>query len=289
LTLALTVDDRPPITYSMTLNRYAYLQADVQKLLTTLAGLSGTYKSTDVQACPARIGDVWTPVAGIAAYRVEDSLERDNKLGDAETNGNVIQVSNTGVLDSVVDYTHQYYMNSRTPWIGTSQVDAKLASDGTLTEGSAQVDDETWSTILSTVSSLVGDFTGAGAATPAAASTSGTIPTVAPQIEGIPPSPPRPSCQDSPSWPAPKQKVTYKVMLTTLIYKHDHTEQSFDLAKGCGPAKGGVLDGNFVVSKVDDKDSDSSKKDANAIEISGEIKLPKESKTNSDKTKGKDQ
>jgi hypothetical protein len=47
-----------------------------------------------------------------------------------------------------VDYQNPYTLNVRRPLIGSASATTKLASDGTLTEGTAQVEDKTGSTLL---------------------------------------------------------------------------------------------------------------------------------------------
>ena len=63
-------------------------------------------------------------------------------------------VSKTSAPEAVVDYAKAYYLKAPRPWVGSSQVDEKLAADGTLTEGSVQVQSQTLSTILTAVTSI---------------------------------------------------------------------------------------------------------------------------------------
>jgi hypothetical protein len=276
LTLTVWVDDQPPVTHTLALSHSAYRSDQVQHLLKMLTGLSDPYKLADARnlACPADIGNLWDSVKA----DITDGLDLGTTISEAEKAGKVIRISNTAKLGASVDYTHPYFINARSPWIGTSQVDAKLASDGTLTEGSGQVDDETWSTILSTVSSLVGDFTGAGAApatlatpppTPSSENAAGFQPD---NVMQQPPPPRLPSCDDLPLWPKPTQKVKYKFSLKVTVYAHDHKENSVaqhDLMV-CTPYPDGVTQGNFSVSVVDN----AAKPDPNTVQFSGTVKLP---------------
>jgi len=209
----------------------------------------------------------------------------------------LVRVANTAAIVPVVDYTHVYYLNSRSPWTGTSQVSAKVADDGTLSEGSGQVDDETWSTILSTVSSLVGDFTGSASGSPATtdaeAGTSATpsvqefaarLKTMSPmEITRIPE-----LCPDGgPDWPHPEHYVKYAYKLTTSVFKHDHTMQTFDLSKEkqCEPDPTGVTDGSYTITEVKPNADDGGSKKNNTITVSGAVTLP-ESKDAKVKHKG---
>ncbi|MHB1953014.1 MAG: hypothetical protein ACYCOU_04645 [Sulfobacillus sp.] len=272
LSLIVSIDDEPPVTHVITLSRSGYLSDPAQKLIEMLSNLSGTY-SPDISpySCPDIIGKQWNTVVDELkqkenTYKVSDGLDIGNNLVTAETDGDVIRVSNTAKVNAMVDYTHQYYMNAQTPFIGTSQVDAKLAADGTLSEGSGQVDDETWSTVLSTISSLVGNLKGTetAAASPALTPTS---PTNLMALER------QPGCSDLADWPKPKHKVAYKYSLKTTIYRHEHEEQSFDLSNGCSPSHDGVTGGDFRVTDQDDKNMKSSSTPPNSIGITGNITL----------------
>ena len=77
----------------------------------------------------------WAAVVAVPDY-VPLSQEEDALI---KAGINIIKISNTSSPEAIVDYAQVYYYNAPRPWVGTSQVDAKLASDGTLTEGSAQV------------------------------------------------------------------------------------------------------------------------------------------------------
>jgi hypothetical protein len=274
LTVEVTVDDKAPVVHTMTFSRHDYRQADVQQLIAYVKGLQGNYQTTDPQSCPANIGYLWDPVEAKIAqdpnYQIMDNIDGSGQVAGQEKAGNLIRSANTADVKAVVDYSHQYYLNGRTPWIGNSQVDAKLAANGTLSEGSAQAEDDTWSTILSTVSSLVGSFTGAGSAATAAAPAAAVAPNNAAEPLIAPLLPPA-ACQGTPNWPAPQHKVAYKVTLSTTMYNHDHKQRDFDVVNACIPEPAGVLAGSYTVKPVDT----SAKKQApGTIEVSGEVQLP---------------
>jgi len=169
------------------------------------------------------------------------------EIAKEETSGNWARVSNTSAVEAVVDYSNVFYLNSARPLAGTTQVDAKLAADGTLTEGSVQVQDQTLEAISSLISSA------STAATGFAAPHTTTTELAQPE---------------------------YKLSVKTKVYKHSHS-QYLDLKTPATPftcvaSPSGVVGGSFTVSEV--ADSSKSKADAdkdNTISVSGSIVLPK--------------
>lgn len=281
LSLSVTADKQLPVTKTMTVTRQAYLNDEVQTLITAMNALSGEHKvdANDASECPSSVGAVWDRVAANKSYSPVAGLETSGGLGAAEAVGNIVRVGDSAAIVTEVDYRNVYYLNTKSPWIGTAQVNAKLGSDGTLTEASAQVDDETWSTILNAATSLVGDFFGAGsganapAATPAAAAAHTAE--VVPERRGF-------FCPALAGWPTPTGSFSYEYRLTTTIYKHDHTELS-ELDKPCETTREGVVGGNFTVV-AEAADAKEKKDDSDTISVKGAIKLPK--KSSDDKAKG---
>ncbi len=90
------------------------------------------------------------PVAPFVSDETAATVEQ------AKGAGNLTVAANTGEFTTVVDYTNPMWLNSGRPLNGTTQVDGKFGPDGTLTEASAQVDNETLSTILTAVASIAG-------------------------------------------------------------------------------------------------------------------------------------
>jgi len=167
--------------------------------------------------------------------------------------GNWTEASNTAEVDAVVDYGNVFYLNSARPLAGTTQVDAKLSADGTLTEGSAQVNDQTIATVASAISSLV---------------TSAT--TAAKFVE---------------SQGTSDNTITVK----TKVYKHTHsqylppvdasTKAATATPSACIASPSGVVGGSFVVTEATDSTNAkpaTTDKD-NTISVSGSIVLPKTS------------
>ncbi|MBB5316928.1 hypothetical protein [Tunturibacter empetritectus] len=283
LSISVTADKQLPVTKTMTVTRQAYLNDEVQTLITSMNALSGEHKvdANDASACPSSVGAIWDRVAANKSYSPVAALETSGGLGAAEAVGNIVRVGDSAAVVTEVDYKNVYYLNTKSPWIGTAQVNAKLGSDGTLTEASAQVDDETWSTILNAATSLVGDFLGggSGASAPAAAAAPATSGVATPALV---PERVRFSCPALPGWPTPTGSFSYKYSLTTTVYKHDHTELS-GLDKPCETTREGVVGGNFTVV-AEAMDAQEKKDDSDTISVKGAIKLPK--KSSADKAKG---
>src|ERR1017187_9315392 len=213
----------------------------VQKVLTR-----SDFQKKEVQDFIARPDlNTWRNV--IATMKDMDSYNEGNdslfpnRLSKAEAEGDWIRVSNTGAIEVVVDYGNVFYLNSARPIAGSTQVDAKLAGDGTLTEGSAQLQDQTLSTITGMITSLVSS---ASKATKAAI------------------------IQES------------KLTVTTKVYKHTHSQYDPSTGPKPGSCKAlpeGVVGGSFTVteaSSAGNSKPDSSGKD-NTISITGSIVLPK--------------
>jgi hypothetical protein len=266
LTFVIAVDDQRPISHTLIFSQSGADKLPVKQLIARITGLLETYAAASIgtQDCPAAIGEEWKEIASDTSVQPlpasgQRPVDLDpTKIEEEQNKGNFLLAANTAQLGTAIDYAHQYYLNSTSPWIGSAQVAAKLAADGTLSEGSAQREDDTWSTIFGAITGLVGDFTGFGAAaTPATGATPKVHPLACPTSEG---------------WPAPSKVAKYSYTLKTIVYTHEHKKQSVDLSNGCDTANGTVKDGNFTVTQVD---MDDAKKDKDAITVSGEIKLPK--------------
>jgi len=98
-----------------------------------------------------------------------DALKRRDRFDPWKQNEDRILIENSSSPTSVVDYSTKYAINQSKPFSGSSNVDFKLSPDGTLTEASAQVQDNTFATIVSAlpISSLI--TSAAGIATKAGA------------------------------------------------------------------------------------------------------------------------
>lgn len=221
------------------------------EVLQLRALLSNTGSASQSDA--AKIHQEWGVIASWPAYLPFSSNE-----DILVASGDAIEVANSSSPDSSVDYSRAYYYNSPRPWIGTSQVDAKLASDGTLTEGSAQVESETLSTLvpIGTALSTFATIETGGAA--AAATAPPGLP---------PPPPPPPSAYDT------ELKVRYELAIHEDDYKHTHTRYA-RFTMPCAIEPGGVTNGyalsvDMAATKEDKKD------DGSTVKVSGSVVLPK--------------
>lgn len=280
LNLTMVADGNPPLTRTMVISRHGFEGSDTQELLQLLTGLKGAYNPGEIvpNSCPAAIGAKWDAISTNRQYSVVLGLDSDESLlRSAEAMHNVLLVSNKAEIGAATDYSHRDYLNTLSPWNGSSQVDAKLAADGTLTEGSVQRNDETLSTILTSITSLVGDFTGASAA---AAAAPGAAAAAQPKGAKLPARGPPPSCPAYNNWPSVLKQVKYTYSLKTTIYNHDHKIQT-DLSGKCSLAGDRVWGGNFSVSV---EDANGSAKNSNkAIQFSGQVTLPDTKKTDDKK------
>jgi hypothetical protein len=130
-------------TYSKVISLGTYNNADhpVQALQSLL---SQAGSATDLQ----RIQNIFAAWDRIVTGTYDPlSLSDDDTI----TSHDVYLASNTIAPELYVDYGTTYYFNSRKPLAGSSQQTAKLADDGTLTEGTSQVESKTLATFLSLV------------------------------------------------------------------------------------------------------------------------------------------
>jgi hypothetical protein len=111
-------------------------------------------KNPDVMASAGALTGFLKERTGPVAPFVSD--ETPSAVEQAKAAGNLTIAANTGDFTTVVDYTNPMWLNSGRPLAGTTQVSGKFGPDGTLTEASAQVDNQTLSTILTAVTSVVG-------------------------------------------------------------------------------------------------------------------------------------
>ena len=270
LSLSVTADAQPATTKTLVLDRVGYQREETQSLMTAMSGLSGNYTLDEEHAdkCPSAIGAVWdrTVAANRMNHPVAGMDGSATSMEKAESAQNLIRVVNTATVTNEVDYSKLYYINARTPWIGTGSLDAKLAGDGTLAEGNAQIQDQTWSTILGTASSLGGSVFGSGFATAALKALTAPVEARASASSALDSeeaakgarraprmvAPERPfACPMLWGWPEPMKTVKYSYSVTTVVYQHDHSARAAEVA-GCAAAPEGVTGGSFVVSTVAD-------------------------------------
>jgi hypothetical protein len=300
--------DKAVATRSITFSRSFLLagtgptanDASLEKLLRDLHVLASASGPADMGTlCPNTVAAEWEAVAQ-AARNEERTPSCDVTSGSclsldtAERNGDLLRLSNSAKIVVEVDYDHPYYMNSVTPWIGNAQVEAQLNADGSLSEGSIQVTDQTWSTILGTVGALAGSFATYASSEAALAAAAQPVPvsSQATQGPGVRTTAPQNACPAETGWPMPgvaaatstsgpqpasALAVTYQITPSTVVYLHDHVredapEYGRSLVDSCTTAKGPVTDGNVTVSK---QGAPAPAPDPNSIQVSGQLTMPK--------------
>lgn len=194
------------------------------------------------------IDGAWKKVAALPDY-IAVAVNEDALVASHD----VFEVSNTSAPEAIVDYSRPYYYNAPRPWIGSSQIDAKLASDGTLTESSSQIQSQTLSTILSSlpVSSLLTAVAG-----------------LAPPIKPFVKQPPE----------ATQRTVQYDLSITESGYLHMHTRY-VDFKVPCPNAEGGVK-ADYALTVQSSTQPASEKEGGSTVKVSGSIVLPPSSNTN---------
>jgi len=234
LTLTVTADGGKPVTQAITLNNQAFHDTtptpdhNANSLVTALNEAQGKHQLENTgKFCPAEVAKNWGAVRD--AYKVtpikEDSA---NAIQTAESDKALVRVSNTADIGTAVDYSRVYYLNARSPLIGTGTVDAKLNSDGTLGEGSASVDDETLGDVLTAAATVgSGGLTAwstvaaariTGAPSIQAAATDVAAPHAVVRDQQSKPSP----CAAKDGWPEVNDNVTYEFTVTPGGFKYDY-------------------------------------------------------------------
>ena len=285
LSLTVTPDGGKPTTRTMILNNQAFRDQnpqghDANSLVAALEQVEGKHDheitSLNKKLCPANVAEGWDAVRD--AYKVTPVNETSAAdIAAKEEKTILVRVSNTASIGTAVDYSRVYYLNARSPLIGTGTVDAKLNADGTLGEGSASVDDETLGDLL-TAAATVGSGGLTAWSTVAAAKISGSA-TVLAAAGGsskapnfVPPISPV-ACEAADGWPEVKESVAYDVKVTNGGFKHDHkkvTPLETEPHRECSVADA-VVGGSYTVTPVGEE----SKPYKDAIQVSGSIALPK--------------
>lgn len=225
-------------TKVLSLSQFEPTNTPLQQLLALLA------KSNASDSDHAQIENAWGALSAVPDY-LPLGISEDLLISGGT---NVIMISNTASPEAMVDYARVYYYNAPRPWIGTSQVDVKLAADGTLTEGSAQVQSQTLSTILTTATSL---FT--------------TVFSKVPQFGFAPAN--------------ITTTVQYDLAVQKELYQHTHTRYD-NFANPCPPASPAVTTGYALTINVPGQTSTSAstaKDDSSTVKVTGTVTLPKTS------------
>jgi len=276
LTLTITfTPDKPAgdtktftIAQTVTMPLWLYDSEDAAQLRALLSQGNPTPPKTDQEKADQEkhledVVEKWDElVTQVAAINYKPFGMNEDKLSvcDKDANRNelpnceakqVVKLENVTEPVLYVDYSTPYYYNSSKPLIGSSQASFKQASDGTLSEGSAQVETKTLQSFLDLfpVKDLVS--TAAGTAKAAAALRAGPAET----------------------------SGTYKLELTTAVkvYKHTHTAQISTGPPPCPTPDADVIGSGAYNLTIEDVGQSADKKsaDANTITVNGSIKLPK--------------
>jgi len=193
----------------------------------------------------------WTKLINKCAF---DPLVQGLREGFTDKDKDIVLVSNTNTLQPQVDYRNVYYINAKHPFSGSAKVDAKLNADGSLSEGTGEVDDRTFEAVVSLLSAPFGGGASSTAATPAVhaamAKAAGT---------GAP-------------FTTYRLEVTPRALLYTLF--RDGPIAPNDPAN-CQPKPKFAIDEATYNLRVSLVPTDASTKAAkNTVKISGEVKLP---------------
>ena len=215
------------------------------------AGQKGNPLQTKSDKEIADIEDKWDAVVKLAPP--DPFTVDENKLNASDR---VVKVANSTAPKVYVDYSTVYYYNVGKPLAGTAQASLKLASDGTMTEGSAQVESKTLQTFL--------DLLPVKDVLTAAAKSAGGFALLT--ETGTPKAVPT--------------TVKYELAAEVRTFKHTHSEfvkrdsKKTAPPQVCEPPSDDVLAGNMLVEEVTEpkKKSDDSEQ---TISVSGSIQLPK--------------
>lgn len=170
-----------------------------------------------------------------------------------------ILVSNLNSPTLYVDNSVQYFLNVHQPLAGSAKLSWKLAADGTLTEGTAEVEEKTLETVLSNVKDMV---------------SSGITPTKQTLLTSS----------------APLQQ--FKLTVTVSAYKHTLSQIDREGMTPCGvlppapstePGTGFNIDQwTYAREYIAGSASDDKEEDDKPIKVSGQIVLPKENEAAGD-------
>jgi len=237
ITFKVLQNDKVITTEAITISSKAYQSKPVQDFLTLI------HKSPQKDEDTTATLNAWNSILGL------------NKEPYEQVNTNDVEwpkhlVANRSVPTVLVDYSNQYTLNAKSPFAGTVNADYKLNADGTLSEASGQIQEQTLSTALSGVTSLI-TAVGSLSALAALGVTKGT--------EG-----------------AEKEKpVTLQATIEKHFLRVTHSQfTTFQL--GCG-TDGAEVTGKFdtLIEEVTGNNTKDTKSGDNSIKINGTVTLPK--------------
>ncbi len=210
-----TVDSQPAhwLDATAVLSRSQFLHDPALPKLLESSGKDLDVKSEEGCTTYLRIQSLTERMRKSVPHPVDDA-----DLTTAVRDGDLTLAENSASVITYVDYQTVYYYNAARPVTGTSQIDLKLATDGTLTEGNSSVNDQTLSSITGVFSSALA---GAGAA---------AIPMVSAAFSSDKPVLPQPCQQFSGT------RVRYDATYAVHIYSHTHLFKDAAAAEpSCNP------------------------------------------------------
>lgn len=230
---------------TVNLSTDAYRSADTQGFLGLLRK-KPPLSDDDI----AKASDYWSKIDAASEDPYSKVLPKMDAQGKPvqQTSSGLFLISNTATVKVLVDYDNEYALNAKAPLAGSVNTAYKLSEDGTLTEGSAQVQDQTLATIagLFPISDLI--KSAAGVATKAAAA-------LAPEAPG------------SVTFQATVEKRALKISYSKLL-------EDFELGCSADAAIAPSSSNNVTIESVG-PDTPAAKDDkSNSISVSGKITLP---------------
>jgi hypothetical protein len=230
ITFQVLKDDKVNTTETITISSKAYQSKPVEKFLTLM------HQSPET-----------TLQAALNAWRSISNLNNDpyERVTVNDTEWPKYLVANSSAPTVLVDYSNQYTLNAKSPFAGTVNADYKLNEDGTLSEASGQIQEQTLSTVLSPIADV---FKTAAGLLKAALDGGGAEKT---------------------------EKITLQAVVEKHFLKVTHSQfTTFQL--GCG-TDGKEVAGKFdtLIEEVAGNSTKDTKSDDNSIKINGTVTLPK--------------
>lgn len=158
LTLQTVQSEKVTGSQTATVSAEYYLTDPTAVEFTSLVDGTADVSSMTNEQQQTKLGSDWTAIKGHSAVDVHAKVGEDNWPKYV--------VSNSTSPKVFVNYKDVYYLNAKNPLSGSAKADYKLASDGTLTEASGEMADDTFKTIVSAlpISDLIKSAAGIGLA-----------------------------------------------------------------------------------------------------------------------------
>lgn len=205
--------------------------------------------SSQTQDAIADIEDKWSAVVEMAAETPDPfRLDEDHLSStDGKDRGRVLRIGNTINAETYVDYTTMYFYNTPKPLVGSSQATVKLAGDGTMTEGTGQIESKTFQSVLDLFPIKEVASAAAKGGLPAQLFGAGT---------------------------PPKGTMKYELSVDTKVSKHTHSRY-LGTKPPCGQSESEISAKPYNLTVEDVSEAKKSSDDSQSISVTGSIKLPK--------------